>query len=165
VLDAGCGTGLCGAELKPFARTLTGVDLSAAMLDQARRSGSYDELIKAELKEYLAERPSAYDLIVSGDTFVYFGDLQPVLAAAARALRPGGWLVFSLERSGDEASHGYRLHPHGRYSHTRAYVVETLTRARLEPADVRAETLRKEAGRPVGGWIVVCRKAAPDSGS
>ena len=35
VLDAGCGTGLCGALLKPFARSLTGVDLSSGMLRKA----------------------------------------------------------------------------------------------------------------------------------
>src|SRR5262245_33223444 len=32
VLDAGCGTGLCGAMVAPFARRLVGVDLSQGML-------------------------------------------------------------------------------------------------------------------------------------
>ena len=31
VLDAGCGTGLCGPLLRPYARCLTGVDLSAVL--------------------------------------------------------------------------------------------------------------------------------------
>ena len=35
VLDAGCGTGLCGPLVAPYARRLTGVDLSARMLAQA----------------------------------------------------------------------------------------------------------------------------------
>ena len=36
VLDAGCGTGLCGPLIAPYARRLVGVDLSAKMLAHAR---------------------------------------------------------------------------------------------------------------------------------
>ena len=36
MLDAGCGTVLCGPLVAPFARRLVGVDLSARMLDQAK---------------------------------------------------------------------------------------------------------------------------------
>jgi tetratricopeptide (TPR) repeat protein len=37
-LDLGCGTGLCGPLLHPVAEVLDGVDISKAMLDQARRA-------------------------------------------------------------------------------------------------------------------------------
>ena len=36
VLDAGCGTGLCGPLLAPYARRLVGVDLSEGMLARAK---------------------------------------------------------------------------------------------------------------------------------
>jgi len=45
---------------------------------------------------------------------VYFGDLRLPLDAAARALRPGGLLVFSTERGEDG---GFSLEPSGRFSH------------------------------------------------
>jgi predicted TPR repeat methyltransferase len=45
VLDAGCGTGLCGPLLAPYAARLIGVDLSAAMLDKARGRDAYHELV------------------------------------------------------------------------------------------------------------------------
>lgn len=51
-----------------------------------------------------------------GDALCYFGDLGLVLAAAARALRPGGVLAFTLEAAGTEPPEGYRIQPHGRYS-------------------------------------------------
>ena len=35
VLDIGCGTGLCGPLVAPYARRLVGVDLSGRMLAQA----------------------------------------------------------------------------------------------------------------------------------
>jgi predicted TPR repeat methyltransferase len=37
ILDAGCGTGLCGLLLRPYARNLVGVDLSSKMLKKAAR--------------------------------------------------------------------------------------------------------------------------------
>ena len=90
VLDAGCGTGLCGPLLAPYARRLVGVDLSERMLDQARARDVYDELVKGELTEYLAASAGTFDAIVSADTLVYFGPLEAVAEAAERALRPGG---------------------------------------------------------------------------
>ena len=53
VLDAGCGTGLCGALVAPFARRLVGVDLSEKMLAHAKEKNVYHALIKAELTEFL----------------------------------------------------------------------------------------------------------------
>ena len=47
VLDAGCGTGLCGPLIAPYARRLTGVDLSGGMLSQAKEKNIYDELLQA----------------------------------------------------------------------------------------------------------------------
>ena len=55
VLDAGCGTGLCGPLVAPYARRLVGVDLSAPMLAQARAREVYDELVKGELTAYLGD--------------------------------------------------------------------------------------------------------------
>ena len=49
VLDAGCGTGLCGALVAPFARRLLGVDLSEGMLAHAMEKSVYHELFKAKL--------------------------------------------------------------------------------------------------------------------
>ena len=36
ILDAGCGTGLCGPLLRPLAARLVGVDLSEKMVELAR---------------------------------------------------------------------------------------------------------------------------------
>ena len=99
VLDAGCGTGLCGALVAPFARRLVGVDLSDGMLAHAKDKNVYDTLMKTELTEYLRDNGEAFDLIVSADTLVYFGDLKGVIAAVAGALRPNGLFVFTLEHA------------------------------------------------------------------
>jgi predicted TPR repeat methyltransferase len=160
VLDAGCGTGLCGAIIAPFARLLVGVDLSEKMLEQARDKKVYHTLVKAELTEYLRANSEAFDLIVSADTLVYFGDLMGIVAAAAGALRPNGKFVFTLEHAvGDSASVDFRLELHSRYSHSRAYVEELLMSSGLQSTIVQAE-LRLEAGVPVPGLVVRAAKSA-----
>jgi predicted TPR repeat methyltransferase len=158
VLDAGCGTGLCAPLVAPYARRLTGVDLSDGMLARAKEKGAYDALIKAELTEFLRGCHEAFDVIVSADTLVYFGALEGVLAAAVGALRPNGVFVFTLEHAVDAGpdveSH---LQYHGRYRHARTYVERALVRAGFEPAIARAE-LRMEAGSPVAGLVIVAQR-------
>lgn len=152
VIDAGCGTGLCAAALAPFARRLTGVDLSTAMLAKAGEKHLYNRLVEAELTEFLREQARHVDLIVAADTLVYFGDLAPVVTAAAAALAPGGRLIFTLERLADQVP-PYRLEWHGRYSHSRNYVSAVLAGAGLT-ASIEEADLRMEAGKPVAGLIV-----------
>lgn len=153
IVDAGCGTGLCAAALAPYARRLTGVDLSAAMLARAGDKQRYDALVQAELTEYLRGRPHDVDLIVSADALVYFGDLEPVALAAAAALSPGGRLIFTLEHLRGKRGPDFRLEWHGRYAHTRPYVSTILRQAGLTPAIEEAE-LRMEAGKAVAGLVV-----------
>jgi predicted TPR repeat methyltransferase len=163
VLDAGCGTGLCAPLLRPLARRLTGVDLSAGMLARARARGLYDDLAQTELTGFLRERPRSFDLIVAGDTLIYFGDLATVLEAAAGALRAGGVMVFNLEDGGAEAAPaGYRLQANGRYEHDGASVLRDLVSAGFPEPALRREPLRREQDRTVTGLFVLARR--PEGG-
>lgn len=161
VLDAGCGTGLCGPLIAPYARHLAGVDLSQPMLDKARLREVYDTLTKAELTAFLEDaRAASCDLIVSADVLIYFGELDSLFQAAAKVLRPGGWLVFTVEALAEEEGAGFRLHPHGRYSHRESYLREVLADAGLMVEGLERAHLRVESGEPVDGWVVSCRKGA-----
>ncbi len=158
-LDAGCGTGLCGPLLKPHARRLTGVDLSSSMLEQAQATGVYDALDKAELTTYLGSHPEAFDLVVSADVLCYFGPLEPLLAAAHAALRPGGMLIATVDRAFDhEAREGFRINPHGRYSHSLTYLRRILPVAGFGVLAIEPAILRKQSGRPVAGFVLTCEK-------
>lgn len=162
VLDAGCGTGLCGPLLAPWARHLAGVDLSEGMLHKAVARQVYDELLCGELVAFLGSRAAAWGLIASADTLCYFGALEAFAAAARASLQAGGLLVFTVEaHADDEAQPDYRLHEHGRYSHRRRYVEAALSRAGLDAVELQAVVLRMEAGLPVNGWLVSAR--APNS--
>jgi len=155
ILDAGCGTGLCGPLVAPYARRLVGVDLSTRMLTKAEPRGVYDELCKAELTAYLEGLRQDYDLVISADTLCYFGRLEAVSKAAHDALRPQGWLVFTVESIVDaESAADFHLNPHGRYSHNRDYVEATLRAAGFARVDAEFLQLRTEAGLPVHGWLI-----------
>jgi len=156
VLDAGCGTGWCGPMLRPYARRLIGVDLSPTMIEQARARQVYDELIVAELTAHLESAAECCDLVASADTLVYFGDLKPVCAAAAGALRSGGRLIFTLEKAGqaEAENQGFFLQHNGRYCHVEDYVRRTLIDAGFSVHTLTRGILRKEMGQPVEGIVV-----------
>jgi predicted TPR repeat methyltransferase len=159
LLDAGCGTGLCGPLLAPYARRLVGVDLSGAMLAKALERGVYDGLREAEITEFLRSAAEGFDAIVAADVFVYFGDLHAAFRDSAAALRDGGWLLFTLEHLQDaRGGSGFRLNPHGRYSHTQEYIVRELGDAGLTSVSISHCVLRTEGGDPVEGLLVVARK-------
>ena len=157
ILDAGCGTGLCGPLIAPYARRLVGVDLSSGMLQRARARDVYDELVKAELQAYLADHANQFDVIISADTLVYFGALDGVFDVACRALKTRGLLVFTVEEAHD-AIVGYKINPHGRYSHESAYVQKMMVQAGFDVEAIDTAELRMEGGKPVAGLVVTGRK-------
>lgn len=159
VLDAGCGTGLCGPLLSPYATNLTGVDLSAAMLAKAQGREIYDELINAELTAYMAGCANRFGIIAAADTLCYFGSLEPVLAAAANALKDHGYLAFTVEQLSSQASRkDFLLHDHGRYAHDREYIRRSVAGAGLALRSIETENLRTERRQPVAGLIVLAQK-------
>ncbi|MBV8048846.1 MAG: tetratricopeptide repeat protein [Paludibacterium sp.] len=159
VLDAGCGTGLCGPYLQPWARTLTGVDLSPKSLALAADKQCYHHLAQEEIVAHLQCHVAAYDLIASADTFIYFGALAPFLRAAAGALTPGGWLVASVEERFADGPFG--ITPSGRYNHRQDYLRAELAASGFTLMALHQVPVRVELGQPVPGLLLLARKALP----
>jgi predicted TPR repeat methyltransferase len=158
-LDAGCGTGLLGPLVARHFARLDGVDLSEKMMLQARTRGTYAALRHAELTADITAHPATYDVILSADTLCYFGLIDEVAKASYASLRPGGYLAFSVERDKSDApGPGYRLQVHGRYCHREEYLRAALQSAGFDVVELAEDVLRREAGLPVDGYIVLARR-------
>jgi predicted TPR repeat methyltransferase len=157
VLDAGCGTGLCGPLIRESCGQLVGVDLSPKMIHFARARNCYDELVVSELTTFFRQRPRAFDAVVCADTLMYFGALEPVFATAYQSLRGAGWFIFTLEALDPRASDEYRLEAHGRYTHSESYVRRALAAAAFSIEAFTRDTFRKERDQEVPGFVLIAR--------
>jgi predicted TPR repeat methyltransferase len=157
VVDLGCGTGLCAPYLRPHARALTGIDLSAGMLDKAAERGLYDRLGQAELAAFLRDETDAFDVAVAADVFVYIGDLAPAFAAAKTALRAGGLFLFSVEAlESDEDD--FRLRPSGRYAHAVNYLRRLAEEYGFAVLEAQPCAGRREGNEAVAATALVLRR-------
>ncbi len=157
ILDAGCGTGKCAKYLKPHAATLHGVDLSAGMLTKAKKLNLYDGLAKGELTAFLLSQPGEYDVVASADTLCYFGRLEEFAASAIQSVKPGGVLIFTVEKM-MEPIESYKLSVNGRYTHNPGYALGSLTDAGFAIDSCEEEKLRMENGEPVVGLLITARR-------
>lgn len=155
ILDLGCGTGLAGAAFADMAARLDGIDLSPAMIENARARGLYDRLSVGDIESVSVENGRAYDLIIAADTLVYLGDLAIVFRSAAAALRPGGHFLFTVERKDGD---GYEFGPKRRWRHSESYLREEAVRAGFDVVGLLECEPRTEAGKPVEGYAVALVK-------
>ncbi|MGW4482982.1 class I SAM-dependent methyltransferase [Amycolatopsis sp. NPDC004368] len=98
ILDAGCGSGPLSAALRDRGATVTGIDASAGMLEQARlRLGSSVDLRVVDLADPLPFADGSFDDVVASLVLHYLEDWGPTLAEFRRVLRPGGRLLVSVD--------------------------------------------------------------------
>lgn len=155
ICDLGCGTGLLGPILKPFAKHLVGVDLSSNMLLKAKETQCYDELVNMDCLSYLNQ--SSFDLILALELFPYIGDIQPLLKKIAQSLLAEGLFIFSIETTSEDE---YTLSPYARYQHNPKWVIQTLKDLSLEIVESEPTVLRTQNAKPVSGYLFVCKKPA-----
>ena len=97
VLDLGCGTGLVGETIKNKYENITGVDLAAKMLKEAKAKKVYTKLVEADIFNYLQEDQTYYDCIIAADVLPYWGDLSVLFSLIKQRLCPEGYFIFSTE--------------------------------------------------------------------
>ena len=119
VLDLGCGTGLMGLEIKKFCNFLEGLDISNAMLEQARQKNVYNKLSHREILDFLSLETLNFDYFIFADVFTYVGDLSDLFKLIKTRNKFGGKLAFSTE---DNEEVGFFLEKTGRYSHSYKYI-------------------------------------------
>ncbi|KPK25438.1 MAG: methyltransferase [Desulfobacterales bacterium SG8_35_2] len=156
ILDLGCGTGLGARLYRPFAKRLTGVDVSPKMLEKAAEKKIYNRLEVFDLLQDWTF-PKKFELVYSSDVFVYFGNLDPIIRSASSYLVCGGIIAFSVE-SLEGSSKEYQLFPSGRYAHSRTYIQDCLRRHGLRLIEETRSDIRKQSGNKVKGLLIVATK-------
>jgi predicted TPR repeat methyltransferase len=164
-LDLGCGTGLVGPAFRQVVRRLVGIDVSAAMLEYAKRRLVYDQLEQIDIVEYVrAQVGDRYDLVVAADVFIYLGQLDSIFAEIQRLLRARGRLLFSIESLGTATTvpavthRDYALTVSGRFAHTSQYIRGLALRLGFVVEAEMEVALRIEHGGPCLGWLYALRR-------
>jgi SAM-dependent methyltransferase len=99
VADLGCGFGwFCRWAVQQGAAAVLGIDVSDKMLARARTMTADAAIAyRQQDLERLDLPEGTFDLIYSSLALHYIADLDRLLSVVARALAPGGALVFSIE--------------------------------------------------------------------
>ena len=95
ILDLGCGTGQLTAKIAALGATVTGLDSSAPMLDQARAAYPAIAFHQADARSFdLAEK--GFDAVFSNAVLHWIHQPRAVLDCCFAHLRPGGRFVAEL---------------------------------------------------------------------
>tara|TARA_Y100000590_G_scaffold166093_1_gene190179 strand:- start:1180 stop:1806 length:627 start_codon:yes stop_codon:yes gene_type:complete len=96
ILDAGCGTGLVGVELKKFGYSnIDGIDFSQNMLDLVPKN-IYKKIEKVDLNKPLKFKTNMYDVVTCVGTFTY-GHVKPqALDEMIRIIKNKGLICFTV---------------------------------------------------------------------
>jgi SAM-dependent methyltransferase len=108
VLDIGCGSGtttlLLAERVGPKGR-VTGIDISAPMLDVARRRAAAAKssalFVEGDATDFVFA-PHSFDLAVSQLGVMFFADPVAAFTNIRRAVKPGGRIAFACWRSASE---------------------------------------------------------------
>ena len=124
-LDVGCGTGIVGEALRARGvDRIDGVDISAAMLEQAAAKDVYTDLIEADLTVGMAVADDTYAGITSAGTFTH-GHLPPEpLGELIRVAMPGARCAIGINAA-HWSDHGFE-----------AYLDQAVVDGRIGPYDI-----------------------------
>ena len=100
VCDLACGQGRVARHLAALGARVVGIDLSAKLLEIARRHEAAEprgiEYLQADARSLDGVADGAFDGVVCFMALMDIADLAPTLHSVARILRPGGWFVFAV---------------------------------------------------------------------
>ena len=152
VLDLGCGTGLLGEEISKYCKKLEGIDLSASMLQEAKKKNIYDKTDQVDIIEYLSSETLNFDYYFSLDVFIYVGNLSEIFRLIKSRNQKKGKLIFSTEHTEKD---GFCLEKTGRYSHSKKYIENLCREHNFSILHFSTTNLRKENDNIIIGGIYI----------
>ena len=96
IYDAGCGTGLVGAELKKHGfSNFFGADLSQKILNLVPKN-LYQKLDKVDLNKVIQEKENSFDAVMCVGTFTFGHVKPPALDEFIRITKNKGLICFTI---------------------------------------------------------------------
>jgi len=152
VLDIGCGGGILAEAMAAKGAQVIGIDMAEASLEVARlhllESGLQVDYEKITAEAFANQHPDTFDVITCLEMLEHVPDPASIIAAAAKALKPGGTLVLStLNRNGKSfllaivgAEYIMRMLPRGTHEYAKflkpSELAATARQAQLEVSDI-----------------------------
>jgi ubiquinone/menaquinone biosynthesis C-methylase UbiE len=134
VLDVACGGGLVARAFAPHVRQATGIDVTPAMLDQARQAAAAQGLTNVSWEQgdvtHLPYEDGSFSIVATRLSFHHFIEPAAALAEMVRVCRPGGRVVVidsSPSEEPEKAAAFNRLEKLRDPSHTRALPLSEMT--------------------------------------
>jgi len=166
VLDVGCGEGYGAPILLGSGKTYVGIDLSEAVVGEARRNFGSD---RARFTDFDGARvpfgDDAFDAVVSFQVIEHVADVSAYLTEIQRVLRPTGWVMFTtpnrLLRLGPDERPWNRFHlreydPQGLADDlARSFPNVQVLGVRASPEAEAIETARVQRARRWARWDVL----------
>ena len=111
-LDVGCGTGELAFMAAATGATVTGADLSPALVETARRQAAergVDVTFEVGDAETLQYPDDSFDIVTSSVGAIFAPDHRAVASELARVCRPGGNLALSAWTSGGTVDEFFQI--------------------------------------------------------
>jgi len=156
ILDIGCGGGILAEALASRGARVTGIDMADMSLDVARmhllESGLEIDYQLVTAEDFAARHAAEFDLVTCLEMLEHVPDPGSIVAAAARATKPGGRLVLStLNRNPKSfalailgAEYLLRLLPRGTHEYRKfirpSELAAALRAAGMRPLDITGMT-------------------------
>ncbi len=100
ICDLACGQGLVARELAQRGASVTGLDLSAKLLEIAQCEEAAAPLglsyLQDDVQTASTQRAASFDGVTCNMALMDIPDLRAVFGTVRRILQPGGWFVFCI---------------------------------------------------------------------
>lgn len=156
ILDAGCGDGrLISVFKKRGATDVTGIDITHEMLEEARKTNFYKDLLVQDLRSDLIFEWDTFDAVFCTLVIVHISerDLSHVFEEFFRVLKPGGTLYLgniAQRRAPMLEANGEKFYVKS-YQHADKSVLEYLEEAGFRDIKI---TTQEEKGVGIASLIV-----------